>query len=218
MTALHHAVDHGHLATVRALIHAGAALDILANDYDFRWAFCGAGRRGAESVRGRRGPVPPAGAAVARSYTPLHLAADNGHADAMAALLGAGADASIQDSIGYAVPRRAARADRHRPPCRRCPAGGRQSNAHKRMGRAARTRRRWRRRAAFRALVHHIFATASHAATCTVARALVHPRVHLPSAMRPIGRCCRHIRARVLLCRFGTHSEGGPTLFVVTRT
>jgi ankyrin repeat protein len=28
MTALHHAVDHGHLATVRALIRAGASLDI----------------------------------------------------------------------------------------------------------------------------------------------------------------------------------------------
>ena len=32
--------------------------------------------------------------------TPLHYAAYHGHADAMAALLGAGADASIQDDGG----------------------------------------------------------------------------------------------------------------------
>ncbi len=58
-----------------------------------------------------------AGAAVARRYTPLHYAVYYGRADAnaiavMAALLGAGADASLKDSGGYAVPR----ADRHRPP------------------------------------------------------------------------------------------------------
>jgi ankyrin repeat protein len=39
-------------------------------------------------------------AAVARRRTPLHCAANNGHVDAIAALLGAGADASIQDRDG----------------------------------------------------------------------------------------------------------------------
>ncbi len=57
---------------------------------------------GAESAAGRRGPVPPPNAAVARRWTPLHCAANNGHnnADVMAALLGAGADASIEDNFG----------------------------------------------------------------------------------------------------------------------
>jgi cytohesin len=96
-TALHFAARHGHLPAVRALIHAGAPLDIQDN---YRWAFCAAGRRGAESVAGRRGPMPPSGAAVARRWTPLHYAAKYGHANAMAALLGAGADASIKDWNG----------------------------------------------------------------------------------------------------------------------
>jgi hypothetical protein len=54
------------------------------------------------SARGRIGggsarASAAANAAVARRKTPLHYAAYNGHADATAALLGAGADASIQD-------------------------------------------------------------------------------------------------------------------------
>ncbi len=55
------------------------------------------------SARGRigGGPVPLSGAAVARrKATPLHFAAMYGHADAIAALLGAGTDASIQDCDG----------------------------------------------------------------------------------------------------------------------
>ncbi len=66
-----------------------------------------------------------AGAAVARRYTPLHYAVYFGRADeiaVMAALLGAGADASIKDSGGYAVPRRTGRPPR--AASRRCPAGG----------------------------------------------------------------------------------------------
>jgi hypothetical protein len=67
----------------------------------------------------------------------------------------------------------------------------------------------------FHALFYHIFATASRAARDRIiARALLRPRVHLQSA---IGRCCRHIHSRVLLCRSGTHNQGGPTRFVVTR-
>ncbi len=43
----------------------------------------------------------------------------------------------------------------------------------------------------------------------TVGCALLHPRVHLYSTTRPV--CCsrRRLRVRVLLCRSGTHSEGG---------
>jgi ankyrin repeat protein len=44
--------------------------------------------------------VPLPNAAVACRWTPLHYAALYVHADAMAALLGAGADASIQDAYG----------------------------------------------------------------------------------------------------------------------
>jgi len=55
---------------------------------------------GAESAAGRRGPVPPPMPPFARRNTPLHFAAINGHADAIAALLGAGANASIQDEYG----------------------------------------------------------------------------------------------------------------------
>jgi hypothetical protein len=51
-----------------------------------------------------------------------------------------------------------------------------------------------------------------------IARALLRPRVHLQSATRPTGRCRRHTRARGLLCRPGTHSEGGPTRLEDTRT
>jgi hypothetical protein len=54
-----------------------------------------------------------AGAAVACRSTPLHCAAANGTAAVTAALLGAGADASIKDNYGYAALRRAVRADRH---------------------------------------------------------------------------------------------------------
>ena len=42
-------------------------------------------------------------AAGARRLTPLHIAAQGGDADVMAALLGAGADTSITDSRRYAV-------------------------------------------------------------------------------------------------------------------
>ncbi len=46
-------------------------------------------------------------AAVASRSTPLHWAAYNGNADATAALLGSGADASVKDNNEYAAPRRA---------------------------------------------------------------------------------------------------------------
>jgi ankyrin repeat protein len=57
------------------------------------------------SARGRIGggsarASAAAHAAVARRWTPLLWAAIDGHADAMAALLGAGADASIEDKFG----------------------------------------------------------------------------------------------------------------------
>ena len=102
-TALHYAAEHGHLPAVNALIHAGAPLDVQDYDRFVRWAFCAAGRRGAESVAGRRGPMPPSGAAVARRWTPLHYAAKYGHANAMAALLGAGAAASVENWQGCAA-------------------------------------------------------------------------------------------------------------------
>ncbi len=121
-TALHYAAQRGHwhLPAVNALIRvdprAGAPLNIQKWDngiYHSGWcAFCAAGRRGAESAAGRRGPVPPSGAAVARRERPLHFAtwaAYNGEVDAMAALLAAGADAPIKSGWGYAVPRRIGR-------------------------------------------------------------------------------------------------------------
>ncbi len=54
------------------------------------------GRIGGWSVRASAA----ANAAVARSNTPLRRAANNGRADVIAALLGAGADASIKDNCG----------------------------------------------------------------------------------------------------------------------
>ncbi len=60
-----------------------------------------------------------AGAAVARRATPLHFAARNGDADATAALIGAGADASIKDWTGYAAPRRTAERHSRSPGARR---------------------------------------------------------------------------------------------------
>ena len=59
-----------------------------------------AGRRATVIGGGSARASAAANAAVARRLTPLHMAAGNGHADAMAALLGAGADASIQDCHG----------------------------------------------------------------------------------------------------------------------
>ncbi len=61
------------------------------------------------SARPNRCGSERASAAGARRTTPLHLAAWNGNADATAALLGAGADASIKESSGYAALSRAAR-------------------------------------------------------------------------------------------------------------
>ena len=100
MTALHWAARHGHLPAVNALIHAGAPLDVQDNN---RWPLVVAGRVGGAAEgggRGRRRASAAANAAAARRSTPLHYAANNGHADAMAALLGAGADASIQNIFG----------------------------------------------------------------------------------------------------------------------
>jgi ankyrin repeat protein len=59
-----------------------------------------AGRRGAQVGGGSARASAAANAAVARRKTPLHWAAHYGRADLMAALLGAGADASIQDGRG----------------------------------------------------------------------------------------------------------------------
>jgi hypothetical protein len=92
-TALHWAAEHGHLPSVCAFINAGAPLDI---QDCIGWAFL---RRfgAAESVRSG---WASAAATAARRATPLHCAAEYGHADVMAALLGAGADASIKNSNG----------------------------------------------------------------------------------------------------------------------
>ncbi len=94
-TALHWAARHGHLPSVNALIHAGAPVNIQDNGY-YRWALlCGG------SARGRiGGGSARASAAVTRRRTPLRCAAVYGHTDATAALLGVGADASIQDISG----------------------------------------------------------------------------------------------------------------------
>jgi hypothetical protein len=62
--------------------------------------FCAAGRRRGRIGGGSARASAAADAAVARRSTPLHYAARYGHADAMAALLGAGADASIEDKFG----------------------------------------------------------------------------------------------------------------------
>ncbi len=194
MTALHYAAAHGHLPSVNALIHSGASLHIQTNGSYYRCAFWG-GRRGRWCGRGS--PVPPP---FARRYTALHWAAYNGHADATAALLGAGADAAIEDFyfIGCAAQRSAAQRRSAQPTATAAVAalvGRRQGNAHKRMGRAAHMRRRWSRRAAallaivslphagmgLRSLLTH-YARAHHGfahSDCTVGCALWHPRVHL---------------------------------------
>jgi hypothetical protein len=62
--------------------------------------FCAAGRRRGRIGGGSARASAAANAAVARRKTPLHLAAVKGRADAMAALLGAGADASIKNKGG----------------------------------------------------------------------------------------------------------------------
>jgi hypothetical protein len=172
---------------------------------------------GPRSAAGRRGPVPQANAAVARRWTPLHLAACHGDADAtIAALLGAGADASIQDYRGYAVLRRMGR-----PPPAAMPPVFLQDD-----GRATRTREWEERRvrggggagAHFRALFRRVSATARHAAT-----ALLLVRSCIRASLCRL-RCARSAAAvgtffRVCcLYRSGTHDEGGPTRFVVTRT
>jgi hypothetical protein len=104
-----------------------------------------------------------ANAAVARRSTPVHLAAQHGEAAATAALLGAGADASIEDYRGYAVLRRTGR-----PPPAAMPPVFLQDD-----GRATRTIEWAQRRvrggggagAHFRALFRRVSATAWHAAT-----------------------------------------------------
>ena len=69
MTALHWAVHHGHLDTVRALIHAGASLNIQDGR---RWALKIAAVDATDWC-GRRGPEPP-------PVLPLHAGARAGHA------------------------------------------------------------------------------------------------------------------------------------------
>jgi hypothetical protein len=114
------------------------------------------------SARPNRRGSARASAAGARRTTPLHCAAYSGDAGATAALLGAGADASIKESSGYAAPSRAVPLWPHgRPPpaARIDPAvlvGGRRSDGHSATGRAARTRRRWSRRAKGCAALHRL--------------------------------------------------------------
>jgi hypothetical protein len=106
-TALHWAVIHGHLPAVLALIHAGASLNIKTsrewrNDERYNTCAFWGGRRGRLLRLGWASAA--ADAAVARrKWTPLHWAVVRGRADLTAALLGAGADASIKDCIGYAL-------------------------------------------------------------------------------------------------------------------
>ncbi len=101
-----------------ALINAGASLH---SQDKKRWAFWG-GRHG-RLVRSRWASAA-AGAAVARRSMPLHSAAVNGHADATAALLGAGADASIKGTCEYAaLHHRAAPHGRPPPAAAAMPAG-----------------------------------------------------------------------------------------------
>ncbi len=120
-TALHWAARYGHLPAVRALIHAGASLHIQTNGSGFagRWdSRLGGSARTASpaggipawavgSARPNRRGSERASAAGARRTTPLHCAAYSGDAGATAALLGAGADASIEESSGCAAPSRA---------------------------------------------------------------------------------------------------------------
>ncbi len=94
------------MPSVDALIKAGAKLNILNNprhadqnkDYNTRrWASpCGAA-----GAAGRASAASDA--AVARRNTPLHLAARYGHADVAAALIGAGADVSVENKDRWAV-------------------------------------------------------------------------------------------------------------------
>jgi hypothetical protein len=62
-----------------------------------------------------------AGAAVARRNTPLHLAAESRNADVAAALIGAGADATVKNIDGYAALRCAAPHGRPPQPQPGCP-------------------------------------------------------------------------------------------------
>ncbi len=114
-TALHYAAAYGNLPTVHALINAGASLNI--QDHD-RWAF--GGRRGLGAVGMDQAA---AGAAGPRRCTPLHLAACYANADATAALIGAGADATIENRNGYTTLHRAAPHGLPPQPRPRCPQG-----------------------------------------------------------------------------------------------
>ena len=143
-TALHWAAEHGHLPAVRALIRAGAPLDIQTYG---RWALLWrAGRRGAEIGGGSarasaaaKPPLMPPSPAGARRCTSLPSTATPTQWPRCSA---PARTRPSRTTAGNAVPRRHGPPCR-RPPCRRCPAGGRQSNSHKRLGRAARTRQRW---------------------------------------------------------------------------
>ena len=87
MTALHWAAYRGHQRSVRALINAGASLDIqtTGNGLSGRWdSRLGGSARPKRCGRG--GPVPPS--VARRKCTPLHDAAGHGRAAATAALLG----------------------------------------------------------------------------------------------------------------------------------
>ncbi len=150
----------------------------------------------------------------------------------MAALLGAGADASIGDRFGSAAPRRAAP---HGPTGTNCSRGARRKTAERlaqengnsgayaaaveqARGRFARHRRPHAGCAHCRALISHALAAASHAASTLL---VVH-----------FGTCasiCRARRARsaavigisVRMCYCAAparYSEDGPTHFVLART
>ena len=79
--------------------------------------------------------------------TPLHWAAYKGNADATAALLGSGADASIKDNNEYAAPRHAARptatsrsCGARRETAEQCARNDRKSGAYAAAGEQARGR------------------------------------------------------------------------------
>ena len=105
-TPLHHAAQHGTPANVRALLEAGAQVDMRASGFSVDWGWdwtplhLAAQNPDADVVR----VLLEAGADVsARAYygqTPLHLAAGNENAEVAALLLEAGGDVNAREWMG----------------------------------------------------------------------------------------------------------------------
>jgi ankyrin repeat protein len=108
---LHVAASHGHLETLKLLLEHGADIDARTPTLGLT-ALHGAAEKGLPGVQTLVEHGADVDARAANGYTPLHVAAERGHADVAAYLIEHGADADAVTETGRTARDLAVRNDR----------------------------------------------------------------------------------------------------------